>query len=312
LPLNEEALLLEPSPRSVKDARRWVSRACARLGRLELLDSAELGISELVTNAILHGGPPLSVRMRGTHAHPRIEVADSSQRPPRPNPRMTDDDELLSTVGRGLGLVARCANAWGAYIQPEGKIVWFEPAAGFSEAPDIDGDVYTLPSRPDWAVDHIPGGIEVHLVSLPVKVMHHYRQHYRELRRELRLLSLAHESEYPIARHVTELFARSEEELRVAQGAEEFGKALSSGRESVDVTVVVPQSAPETMVQLEEMLELADEFCRSQRLLSLATTPQQRQFQSWLLGEFVRQGRGEAPLPWAGSAQVQDYTQNAS
>lgn len=312
MPLNEEALSLEPSPRSVQDARRWVFGVCRRLHREDLLESAELGISELVTNAILHGVAPISIRMRGTQAHPRVEVADASPNPPRPNPRMVDDEELLSTVGRGLGLVARCSDAWGSYIQPEGKIVWFEPAPGLADEPDINGEVFTLPERPAMSLAEISNGVEVNLLSLPVKVMLHYRQHYRELRRELRLLSLAHETEYPVARHVTDLFARAEEELQAARGAENLEHALANGHEVVDLTVVVPPTTPDTMAQMAELLELADEFCRSQRLLSLATTPQQRQFQTWVLGEFVRQGRGGSPVPWAGSSRVQSYTQNAS
>jgi hypothetical protein len=295
----------------VKDARRWAVGVCARLDREDLLESAELAVSELVTNAILHGEPPFSVRVRGTHAHPRIEVADASPRPPRPNPRMTEGDELLSTVGRGLGLVARCSNAWGAYIQPEGKIVWFEPAAGLAQKPDIDGEVFQLPQRSEDPAD-LPDGIEVQLLSLPLKVMHDFRRHYRELRRELRLLALAHESDYPVARYVTEHFTRAEDELQLAQGAPAIEEALAAGKDVVDVTVVLPPTAPATMAELEEMLELADEFCRSQRLLALATTPQQREFQSWLLGEIVRQGRGQEPLAWAGSTRVQGLSRNAS
>ena len=43
------------------------------------------------------------------------------------------------------------------------------------------------------------------------------------------------------------------------------------------------------------LLDLADEFCRGQRLLALARTPEQAEFQRWFLGEFVRQARGEEP-----------------
>ena len=50
--------------------------------------------------------------------------------------------------------------------------------------------------------------------------------------------------------------------------------------------------------QMLELLDLADEFCRAQRLLALARTPQQREFQPWYFGEFVRQARGEAPMEW--------------
>ena len=47
-------LVLEPGPASVRGARQWVSAALRDLGRDDLVDSAALGLPELVTNAILH------------------------------------------------------------------------------------------------------------------------------------------------------------------------------------------------------------------------------------------------------------------
>ena len=116
MPLNRPALTLGPGPRSVHDARRWVVRTCSDIGRDDLTDCAELGVSELVTNALLHGEPPITVRVRGTVQHPRIDVRDSSLEPPvLPAPAAEGDaEELLLTYGRGLTLVARSADAWAA------------------------------------------------------------------------------------------------------------------------------------------------------------------------------------------------------
>ena len=75
----------------------------------------------------------------------------------------------------------------------------------------------------------------------------------------------------------------------------------------------MPPGSPDTMAQLLDLLELADEFCRTQRLLALAATPQQFQLQRWFLGEFQRQGRGDPPLGWGGAYQVDpSYRQSAS
>ena len=73
MPLDKHALPLEAEPSAVADARRWVVDACRELERDDLIECAELGVSELVTNAVLHGLPPLWVRVRGTREHPRIE-----------------------------------------------------------------------------------------------------------------------------------------------------------------------------------------------------------------------------------------------
>ncbi len=53
------------------------------------------------------------------------------------------------------------------------------------------------------------------------------------------------------------------------------------------------------MGRFVELLDFADEFCRRERMLSLARTTQQQAFQTWFLTEFVRQEAGRSPQPWA-------------
>lgn len=313
LPLNRDALALDASPRSVQDARRWIGELCRELGRDDLAETAELGVSELVTNAILHATPPLSVRLRGTRDHPRVEVFDGSHQPPEPNPKMTEDDELLSTIGRGLGILAMCSDAWGADIHPRGKVVWFEPAPSITAAPEIEGEVFDFGTvRPRDADEELRDGLEVRLEGLPVPLYADFIRHYHELRRELRILSLAHGHDYPVATTITELFARFDRELAVARGVDQLDAAIATGEERVDVQLTVPRSSPSTMNHMVEVLELADSFCRSERLLSLATTPQQLRFQRWFLGEFVHQSHGQAARPWAGPTKADQFSQSAS
>ena len=64
MPLSSE-LTLASSPRAAADARRWVSDICRRLERDDLVECAELGVSELVANAVLHASAPFKVRVRG-------------------------------------------------------------------------------------------------------------------------------------------------------------------------------------------------------------------------------------------------------
>lgn len=311
LPLNRQALELPASPRSVQDARRWVTGICLDIGREDLVESAQLGVSELVTNALLHAEPPFRVSVRGTVEHPRIEVSDGSTSPPTPDLGMTDEDGLLSTIGRGLGMLAMSSTAWGADIDRNGKVVWFLPAA--EARPDIDlaGSIDV-----DDAVSYEPqaviDGILVRLLKLPVDLYADFRRHYRELRRELRLLSLADETSYPIAKSLSDLFLQFERELLVGVESARLEEAIQGGLTITDHEVEIPRSAPATIKQMLELLELADAFCRAERLLALATTAQQHQFQRWYLGEFVRQGRGEEALPWAGDVRVKQRKQSAS
>ena len=82
MPLRMPALALDADAESVKRARAWVRDIFERLERLDLLDAAQAGVSELVTNAVLHGAPPISIQVRGTRQHPRVEVQDGSSSPP--------------------------------------------------------------------------------------------------------------------------------------------------------------------------------------------------------------------------------------
>ena len=105
MPLSSQ-LSLAPSPRSAADARRWIRTACLKLGRPELVEAAEVGISELVANAILHGRGPITVRLRGTASHPRVEVLDGSTEPPVP-PALDEgqeDDEEVEDASWGIWL----------------------------------------------------------------------------------------------------------------------------------------------------------------------------------------------------------------
>lgn len=306
MPLNRPALTLGSGPRGVHDARRWVVRTCEDIGRSELSECAELGVSELVTNALLHGEPPIQVRVRGTVQHPRVEVLDSSlEAPVLPTAaEMDEHDELLLTYGRGLSLVARSADAWGAEIEDDGKIVWFAPAAGFAEGEGAPGLITGLDpgrARREPTVDRV----RVQILGVPLRLYIGFQQHFRELRREVRLLSLAHEHDYPLAKSLSDLFTTLDRHLREGIGVEQIEAAVAAKRTHTDLVVHMPRATARTLSRFVELLDLADDFCRQQRLLALARSPEQRRFQGWFLLEFVRQARGEAPVPWAETASAQ-------
>jgi anti-sigma regulatory factor (Ser/Thr protein kinase) len=300
---------LAPEPRSVPLARAWVSAELEHRGRGDLCETAELGVSELVTNALLHADPPIVVRVRGTDAHPRVEVLDGSATPPELHD-MTDDDSLLATIGRGLGIVATYSRTWGAEISGDGKVVWFEPAAD-PEANEghVPGHVFDISDRVDQRVAEVgepASRLKVRLLAMPVQVFAHYRVWYEELRRELRLLALTHGADTPVATELSELTIESARERRQARGVDRLDEAIAAGLSRVDLEYEVPPSTPATMRRMRELLTEADRFCREQRLLTLAPSPQQVSLFTWYHGEFERQGRGEDPLPWTGSYEVDD------
>jgi anti-sigma regulatory factor (Ser/Thr protein kinase) len=325
-------LLLEPEPQSVRRARLWVVEELQDLGRSDLVDAAELGVSELVTNAILHADPPITVRLRGTAQHPRVEVHDNSRRPPAVNSDMAEDDKLLRTVGRGLGIVALYSTNWGADVSAEGKVVWFEPALEPSfdfedgldgdldeglagdlsgEPADLAGDVFDLDRAVDALMTEAEAPAElvtVRLVGMPARVFGGFRIWYAEIRRELRLLAFSHGADYPVAAELAEITLQVEQERRMARGIEELDAALEAGLDRVDLTYLVPSSAAVTMARLADLLDQVDEFCREHRLLTMAASPQQVQLRRWYTGEFSRQAAGLDPLPWHGSYEIEQPT----
>ena len=104
------------------EARRFVTGALASWGQLALVDDAAVIVAELAANAVLHARTGFTVtvsRLGGGTI--RISVHDASLRPPRPR-----RPAPLDGSGRGLGLVAALASAWGCDIVPGGKAVWAE------------------------------------------------------------------------------------------------------------------------------------------------------------------------------------------
>lgn len=300
---------LDPEPRSVPLARAWVSAELEQRGRADLCDTAELGVSELVTNALLHADPPIVVRVRGTNAHPRVEVLDGSPTPPSLQD-MTDDDGLLATIGRGLGIVATYSRTWGAEVSGDGKVVWFEPAAD-PEANEghVTGHVFDISERVEQRVAEVgepESLLKVRLIGMPVQVFARYRVWYEELRRELRLLALTHGADTPVATELSDLTIESARERRQARGVDRLDEAMAEGLTRVDLEYDVPPTTPATMGRMRELLAEAVRFCRDQRLLTLAPSLQQVNLFNWYHAEFERQARGDEPLPWSGSYEIDD------
>lgn len=297
-------------------ARAWVSGVLNEIGRSDLVPSAQLALSELVTNAILHSDPPVTVRVRGTYEHPRIEVADHSLVPPRPRAAIEDVGDFLSTVGRGLALVALHSNRWGSDVNDygTGKTVWFEPAVEIQEDADLEGHLFDLDEvirlRLDGATP-FEELLPIRLINMPVELFAHLRAHYMELRRELRLLSLADPERYPLATEVTHTFFQVEEERRQAIGLAGLDEAIRDKELTTDLEYGVPPTSPATMAHLRDLLNDAYELFADEQLLAITPSPQLLDLQEWYLGEFERQGAGATPVPWAGSL-VLEQPQTAS
>jgi anti-sigma regulatory factor (Ser/Thr protein kinase) len=113
---------INADPACVADARRLAARQLAHWGLDELVFVTELVVSELVTNAIRHGRPPIRLRLIRDSAL-TCEVSDSSSTAPHLRRART-----MEEGGRGLMLVAQCATRWGTRHSSDGKTIWAEQA----------------------------------------------------------------------------------------------------------------------------------------------------------------------------------------
>jgi anti-sigma regulatory factor (Ser/Thr protein kinase) len=117
--------MLNPHPTSVGAARRFVRDVLmSRQIADGVVSTVELLTSEVVTNAIVHGGsgPQLVVQLGDGVV--RVAVRDMS--PELPVRRLGRIDD---SSGRGVVIVEELATAWG--VEPDrggGKQVWFEVA----------------------------------------------------------------------------------------------------------------------------------------------------------------------------------------
>jgi signal transduction histidine kinase/DNA-binding response OmpR family regulator len=111
-------LLAKPS--SVKQGRVFTTTTLREWSLADaVIEDATLMVSEMLTNAVVHGRPPVRLRLRKTSDELTIEVDDGSSAMPR-RLRAGPDD----LHGRGLAIVAELGARWAARPDGYGKTVW--------------------------------------------------------------------------------------------------------------------------------------------------------------------------------------------
>ncbi|WP_374227401.1 ATP-binding protein [Streptomyces sp. AC512_CC834] len=110
---------------SVPAARVFAREVLADWGVRGRADDVVLCVSELATNALVHGVPPgrgFLLRLLSCGDGVRVEVHDSGDGVPAVPLDPGESDE----GGRGLLLVSELADKWGVAEREPGKVVWFE------------------------------------------------------------------------------------------------------------------------------------------------------------------------------------------
>lgn len=305
---------LPANPASAATARRLTEDALRAWRQGDLVEVVTLLVSELVTNAVLHAGSAIDLRVRSNGGRVRVEVGDGSAVLPA---RRRYGEE--ATTGRGLGLVAMLASSWGAEPRPQGKVVWFqvggsEPEPGSREQalaafPDI-AEPPVVDARPGPGSRPAPGAdalVEVALLGLPVALYRVTQQHNDALLRELLLRSALGDdrsgtapSRSPLA---TSAFAAGLP-LNGPAAAAALQAADDAGEANLDLTLTVTPAAREACAELLVALDEADALARQGGLLLPAALPEVRACRQWSLGEVIAQIDGSEPTVWTPPAMV--------
>ncbi|WP_086729226.1 SpoIIE family protein phosphatase [Streptomyces carpinensis] len=119
-PTSVATWVLPADPAAVATARSLTARQLSAWSMDDELFSAELIVSELVTNAIRHAKPPVTLRLIRDRTL-SVEVSDGSSAAPYLRHARTTDEG-----GRGLLLVSQLAQRWGTRHEDRGKTIWVE------------------------------------------------------------------------------------------------------------------------------------------------------------------------------------------
>ena len=298
------ALHLDAEPDAVPRARRWVADAVRNSPHAHLVPDAELVVSELVTNALLHAGPPVAVRV-DLGETVRIEVSDGSRTAPVRGRARAD-----AMTGRGLSLVSALARDWGVEPRPSGKAVWCELAPVGTPAPELTGDEIDIDELlATWDDDFgdTPAGAR-HTVSLgdvPTDLLLSAKAHIDNLVREFTLAAHGAESgrTAAIPAQLAELFDAVVTRFTEARQSikRQAIDAATRGDDRTTLTLTLPLDAADAGERYLEALDEIDSYARAARLLTLETPPQHRVFRRWYVEALVAQLRavaaGEPPPP---------------
>ncbi len=315
---------LAADPASVSGARRFVSDGLRAWGRGDLVDDAALCVSELAGNAALHGDSSyIDVGVQALDRAVRVFVEDDGPVPseavtprttlPATDPAATptghgevldgDDLDLLlleqPATGRGLAIVSVLASDWGVETLENGKRVWAD--LGTPVEPHGCTEPVRRPDGPAAVGSHVlpPGWTLVRLAGCPVELSLRQDQHLDELVRELTLMATDHGS--PESARIAE---RLEAILRAPAHARLAGRmqaldARERGERLVEVEMAIPREFSAEVVRLHQAVTEADVLCEDQRLLTLASPRDLREFRTWMTEQIVGQvDRDAEPVTW--------------
>ncbi|HUQ64292.1 MAG TPA: SpoIIE family protein phosphatase [Acidimicrobiales bacterium] len=285
----------------ISEARANARARAVESGHKELADDVALVLSELLTNAVLHGGGCTGVTVEPLADGLRVEVCDASGVPPILGRPSTD-----SLTGRGLRLVARLATDWGARNDGDGKVVWAEITnRGPSAKPELaESDLLLMWDDDKWQVAEAEPVYRVELGDVPTDLLLAAKSHVDDVVREFKLASAGAQAgltaNVPV--HLAAVLSAVVDRFADARLAikRQALDAARNGGETTALVLSLPASAADAAEDYMQALDEVDSYSRARRMLTLETPPQHRVFRHWYIEELVTQLRVAAtgaPLP---------------
>lgn len=281
---------------SATRARRWLRDLLDEAGRTRWIDDAELALSEVVTNALLHAHTPVQVAVQVSDAAIRVEVVDHS-----PTLPVRREHASEATTGRGLELVAAVTSAHGVDpIDGNGKAVWF--VVGDAVASDVTSGTSEDPFR-DAEERQAPAtgrGVEVVLLDLPVALWTAAGDHHEALVREL----CFHLADNP-GPHL-DVAAADRARALVALAFDPNRSFTGAG--AVDLSLTLPPEGDALFDALSAVLDEAERLAVEGQLLARPGLPEVVAVREWVIAEVRSQASGGLAAPWSGADNVRYET----
>ncbi len=297
-------LVLPAHPSSVGAARRAVRAVLTQGRRDDLAETAQLLVSELVTNALVHAGTAIDLHAFVGGEGLRVEVSDGSLQEPVPRRYAT-----TAGTGRGLQLIQQLVDRWGTVTHPDGKTVWFELDSG-DRLDEIVSVADTLLAGPAAPADTTGTDvIDVVLLNVPLLLHVAWREHADTVLREYLLVSL--DSDDPVealeahaaASDALALLHRHLPKPHLGDDADELmANAVEPGVSSVREVLPVPRTSAANFQVLDQSLDAALVLAEAGVFLTVPIQPELRELRRWLCREVSRQVDGEPPTRWSSNS----------
>ena len=304
-----------PWPRGRCSGKSWSSPVSA-----VWRDAAELALSELATNAVLHAHTDMIVRISCSSFQLRVEVEDSSPATPQQRSYST-----TSTTGRGLALVAAITRDHGITSTVTGKIVWFTLNGEPAETPADDQDALLSAWSDDNGMPTASAtmpelGHSVTLVGFPPTLWLAAAEMHDALLRELALyrgglnlgtsdLAAADRIRFTVRSALDRALA-SDRARTLARSPLPAGHpaTLDEVPPVLDLEVPVGSDAAADAAMLQDVLDEANRLAAHGQLLTRPSLPEVTALQDWAAEQIISSLSGQDPMPWSG-ADAQHFAQ---